>query len=124
MSDKDGDGAVATVLVVEDERVVREMLLAVLARFNYRVLVATDGLEGVELYRAHGERIDLVLLDLSMPGLSGIEVLAQLQSINPAVCVVILTGFAEDNPALAEIELVHKPFRVDELIGVIKRLIG
>jgi two-component system cell cycle sensor histidine kinase/response regulator CckA len=123
MSDKDGDGAVATVLVVEDERVVREMLLAVLARFNYRVLVATDGLEGVELYRAHGERIDLVLLDLSMPGLSGIEVLAQLQSINPAVCVVILTGFAEDNPALAEIELVHKPFRVDELIGVIKRLI-
>lgn len=124
MSDKDGDGAVATVLVVEDERVVREMLLAVLARFNYRVLVATDGLEGVELYRAHGERIDLVLLDLSMPGLSGIEVLAQLQSIDPAVCVVILTGFAEDNPALAEIELVHKPFRVDELIGVIKRLIG
>jgi two-component system cell cycle sensor histidine kinase/response regulator CckA len=123
MSDKDGDGAVATVLVVEDERVVREMLLAVLARFNYRVLVATDGLEGVELYRAHGERIDLVLLDLSMPGLSGIEVLAQLQSINPAVCVVILTGFAEDNPALAEIELVHKPFRVDELIGVIKRVI-
>jgi CheY-like chemotaxis protein len=123
MSEKDGGGAVATILVVEDERVVREMLSAVLARFNYRALVATDGLEGVELYRAHGERIDLVLLDLSMPGLSGIEVLAQLQSIDPDVRVVILTGFPEDNPALAEIELVHKPFRVDELMGVIKRLI-
>jgi CheY-like chemotaxis protein len=123
MSEKDGGGAVATILVVEDERVVREMLSAVLARFNYRALVATDGLEGVELYRAHGERIDLVLLDLSMPGLAGVEVLAQLQSIDPEVRVVILTGFAEDNPALAEIELVHKPFRVDELMGVIKRLI-
>ena len=54
MSEKDGGGAVATILIVEDERVVREMLSAVLARFNYRALVATDGLEGVELYRAHG----------------------------------------------------------------------
>lgn len=123
MSEKDGAGSVATILVVDDEAVVRDMLYAVLVRFNYCVLAAANGVEGVELYRAHADRIDLVLLDLAMPGLSGIEVLAELRSLNPDVRVAILTGFAEDEPALADIELVYKPFRVNELTSLIERLL-
>ncbi len=114
----------ATILVIDDERVVRDMLSMVLTRLNYRVLAAAGGMEGVELYRAHGEDIDLVLLDLSMPGMSGTEVLAQLQSLEPSVRVAILTGFIDDNPALADIELSHKPFRIDELKDLVERLLS
>jgi len=113
----------ATILVVDDERVVREMLSMLLTRFNYQALIAADGMEAIELYRAHAERIDLVLLDLSMPGMSGLELLAALRVLDPSIRVAVLTGFTEDHPELKGIELIYKTFRVNELIELIKRLL-
>ncbi|MGY8825813.1 MAG: response regulator [Candidatus Latescibacterota bacterium] len=109
---------------MDDEKAVRDMLFMVLARFNYQVLIAAGGLEGMELYREHAECIDLVLLDLSMPRMSGLEVLVELQALKPDIRVAILTGFSDDHPELAGIELIYKPFRINELLELVDRLLG
>jgi DNA-binding response OmpR family regulator len=70
----------ATILIIDDERVVREMLPMVMVKYEFEVLAAGGGEEGLALFRERAKCIDLVLLDLSMPDISGIEVLAQFAS--------------------------------------------
>jgi DNA-binding response OmpR family regulator len=106
----------ATILIIDDERVVREMLPMVMVKYEFEVLAAGGGEEGLALFRERAKCIDLVLLDLSMPDISGIEVLAQMREQDPQVKVAILTGFADDDPELEGLEVIYKPFRVGELL--------
>ena len=84
-----------TVLVVEDEEIVRDVVAATLREYGFSVILAADGLEGVECFRKHSNEISCVLLDLTMPGLSGREVLAELHSIRPEVPVLLTSGYDE-----------------------------
>ena len=113
----------ATILVIDDERVVRDMLSTALERFGYSVLVAPDGRAGLDLYRERGEEVSLVLLDLCMPGLSGVEVLAQLREMDPQLRVAVLTGYVEEYQVPNDVELVYKPFSLDELVDLVRRLL-
>ncbi len=108
-----------TVLVVDDEEVLRGLARSVLERLGYRVLVAHDGIEAVELV-AGGAPVDLVLLDQTMPRLSGPETLRQLHSIAPQLRVVLTSGYelATGPLALAGLEVVGflpKPYTPDSL---------
>ncbi len=84
-----------TVLVVDDEEVVRQTAKHTLERYGYRTVTAKDGSRAIDLYRNHAGGILLVLLDLTMPGVSGEEALRQLQRINSKVRVLLSSGYNE-----------------------------
>jgi len=102
-----------TVLVVDDEEVVRQIARHTLERFGYHALTADDGASAVEIYRSAASGIALVLLDLTMPVMSGEETLRQLQLINPKVRVLLTSGFNE-------VETVHR-FAGKGLAGFIQK---
>jgi two-component system, cell cycle sensor histidine kinase and response regulator CckA len=109
------------ILVVEDEELVRDLAERVLALNGYRVLVAADGLAAVDTFRKHGADIDLVLLDLTMPGLSGAEVFAAMVAERPNTRVLVTSGYAEEegqammrHPAVTG--FLGKPYRIDRLL--------
>jgi CheY-like chemotaxis protein len=80
------------VLVVDDEECVRGVLNAGLRAYGFTVWPAADGREALDLYRRHGESIDVVLLDVRMPGLDGPQTLAALQGLDPRIRCAFMSG--------------------------------
>ncbi len=104
-----------TVLVVDDETPVRQLLRIFLSRLGANALEAPDGATAIELYRQHAGSIDLVLLDLNLPDVKGTEVLAALRQINPEVCCIFATGVAAGELAGLGAEVLRKPLRLADL---------
>jgi signal transduction histidine kinase/CheY-like chemotaxis protein len=86
-----------TVLVVDDEDSVRNVAAALLRTFGFQVLTANNGSDGIDQFRQNATGIDVVLLDLTMPGISGEETLTALRKIEPAVRVVLVSGYSEND---------------------------
>jgi len=84
-----------TVLVVDDEHIVRRSAKAMLERYGYSVVLAENGKEAVDLYKVLADKIDLVLLDMTMPVMSGEEAFRHLKTIRPEVRVVLSSGYNE-----------------------------
>ena len=105
-----------TVLVIDDEAVIRDNLAAYLTQLGYSVLLASDGKEGLEIYRELGGEIALVLLDLSLPAMSGHEVLHGLRAMDPEAKVLIFTGYLSEAQQLVGMApILTKPVRPIEL---------
>ncbi|MBM4436548.1 MAG: response regulator [Actinobacteria bacterium] len=110
----------ATVLLVDDEPSVRDVSAQVLQRLGLTVLSAADGVEAQRLFRQYADTIDVVLLDMTMPGLDGDSVLRRLRAIRPRARVVLMSGFSKQDAA-ARVDagdlagFLHKPFGVQEL---------
>jgi signal transduction histidine kinase/ActR/RegA family two-component response regulator len=108
------------VLVVDDEAAAREGAKLLLQRLGYQVTLAPGGAEAVRWFEEHAREVAVVLLDLSMPGLDGRATYQALRAIDPAVRVVLSTGYGRDGRAqelldLGVQEFVEKPFRLDQL---------
>jgi CheY-like chemotaxis protein len=86
-----------TILMIDDEPTVRRTAKTALERGGYDIILAENGREGVEVFRALNGKIGAVLLDLTMPGMNGEEVLARLKDIRPDVKVVLSSGFNESD---------------------------
>ncbi|MCC7061647.1 MAG: PAS domain S-box protein [Planctomycetes bacterium] len=99
-----------TVLLVEDEEAVRSLVRTVLRGSGYRVLEARDGIEGLRVARAHGQKIDLLLTDLVMPHLGGRRLADQLVQERPDLRVLLLSGYADESVAGGAYPLLDKPF--------------
>jgi two-component system, cell cycle sensor histidine kinase and response regulator CckA len=109
-----------TVLVADDERMVRELACTLLKRVGYRVFAAADGQAAVDLYRNHAHEIDIVLLDMTMPRLTGQEAFEAMREIRGDVRVILSSGYSESeaverfpNKGLAG--FIQKPYRPQEL---------
>lgn len=89
-------GGTETVLLVEDEDIVRDMCVRVLDEFGYRVLQASNGKEAIVLSKGHGGRIDLLITDVVMPGMNGSELATQLIPHRPEMRVLFTSGYTED----------------------------
>jgi two-component system cell cycle sensor histidine kinase/response regulator CckA len=85
----------ATILVVDDEQIVRRTAKMMLERHGHTVIVAENGKEGLDLYRVLGEKIGLVLLDMTMPVMGGEETFRELKAISPDVRVILSSGYNE-----------------------------
>ena len=114
-----------TILVADDEPALRNLSRAILERLGYRVLLAADGQEAVELFRAHRADIALVLLDRTMPRRSGEETLALLHAEAPEVPVVLTSGYREreGRPAGAgdgAVGFLAKPYSPDQVAAVVR----
>ena len=105
-----------TVLLVEDEEIVRDMTQSMLTRLGFKVLTAPDGVEAIEVFQKHLNKIDVVMSDLSMPHMDGWETLSALRRIRPDVPVILVSGHDEskvitdDHPELPQVFL-HKPYQ-------------
>jgi two-component system cell cycle sensor histidine kinase/response regulator CckA len=125
--DRPGGGS-ETILLVDDEKIIRDVGEATLARFGYTVLTAADGDTALEHYRREHQRIDLVILDLVMPKMSGKKCLEALIKINPAVKVVIASGYSESEHRAGLIQsgakgFVGKPYAAKKLLKTIREVL-
>ena len=112
-----GDQGTETILVIDDEEMVRHTAIQMLERRGFSTLTAADGAAGLEMFRQHRDEIDLVLLDHSMPRMSGLETLRALRQMAAELPIIIITGFPtrlEDFEGAND--LVLKPFSLDGLI--------
>ncbi len=121
----DVEGGSETVLIVEDEEMLRELALSILSSKGYRVITAADGDEAVEKYRGRSGEIDLVVSDYGLPKMSGDEVLRALKAINPEVRLIIATGYL-DPPARSKLledgasEFILKPYKPAEILEKVR----
>jgi PAS domain S-box-containing protein len=117
-----------TILVVEDEASVRELVVQVLDDLGYRALEAADGPAGLHILRS-STRIDLLVTDVGLPGMNGRQVADAARETRPDLKVLFITGYAE-SAAMAHgflapgMELVTKPFAVDALAARIREMIS
>ena len=118
-----------TVMLVEDEELLRELGIMMLESDGYRVLAAKDGMEAVEMFEAHAEEIGLVVCDLGLPRLGGRDVFLRMKEIKPSVRAIVASGYLEPNMRTeilraGVIDTVQKPYDFRELIERIRSLIG
>src|SRR5262245_3762159 len=116
------------VLVVDDENLVRVMVQLGLEQDGFDVYLASDGREAIQLYRKHLQSIDIVLLDVRMPGLDGPQTLDALRQVNPRILVCLMSGDTgayrlDDLRRRGAADFIAKPFGLDYLAGMLRRLI-
>ncbi len=113
------------VLLADDNEMLRALGATILRRHGYRPLLAQDGQEAVEVFEREGGKIDLVVLDLTMPRLSGREALHRLRKINPKVRVLFASGY--DMEQVGDADQIHiqgfiaKPYRERDLIDAVQQ---
>jgi two-component system, cell cycle sensor histidine kinase and response regulator CckA len=122
-------GAHGTVLFVEDEEVLRAATSKMLRKAGFSVIEAGDGPAGVALFRENQLAIDVVLLDLTLPGLSGREVLEELRRIQPDIKVILTTAYSQDSAINAMGKLhprhyIRKPYQIHELANLLRNVVG
>ena len=114
----------AKVLVVDDEESIRSVLRQALTDAGHHVLLASDGEQALELLRTND--IEVMLLDMRMPGLSGLDVLSEVRVLSPDTCVIMVTAIAELSTAVDAMkqgayDYVAKPFGLDDVTMAVQR---
>src|SRR5262249_28019048 len=112
------------ILLVDDEPMVRTLGRTILEAHGYRVVVAEDGLQAVERYRREQGTIDLIVLDLTMPRLSGRDTFKRLVQLDSEVRVLFASGYAAEQAVGGEYDLpcdfISKPYRPQELAARVR----
>ena len=117
------------ILLVDDQEPVREVARDMLEALGYEVITAADGLEGIARYRELCREIDLVILDMVMPNLSGGDCFRRMKEINPKARVVLSSGYSMDGSiqdVMNEgiLAFIQKPYRLEELSRVVGTAVG
>jgi len=118
-----------TVLVIEDEEPLLKMNRQILERFGYRVLEARNGKEAVELAKTFDGQIDLALLDIKLPDMSGNQIYPLIMEARPNLKVVVCSGYSIDGPAREILgagaqAFIQKPFLISTLAEKLKEVLG
>jgi PAS domain S-box-containing protein len=120
------EAGTGTVLVVDDEPMVLAFVEEALKKLGYTVLTAVDGQQACEVYSSHANQIDMVLLDMVMPGTTGLEVCRRLRGIHPKVKVILSSGYSSGDVArearlAGAIGFIGKPYSLEELSRALHR---
>jgi CheY-like chemotaxis protein len=119
-------GGTETILLVEDETEVRRFAALSLRNLGYQVIEASSGEEALRLYQDHTEPINLLLTDVVMPGMTGVELAKQLQSLDSGVKVIFASGYADSTILRhgvldAGVSLLQKPYTPSVLAGEVRK---
>ncbi len=114
--------AAPVVLLVDDEPMIRELGRAVLEQAGYPVVTAEDGAAGVVAFATHRHRIGVVVLDVTMPRMSGHDAFQHIRALDPAARVLFSTGYSAED--ITEIDgavgLLNKPYRPADLLAAVR----
>jgi len=117
-----------TILIIDDEEDIRELASDMFGSYGYRVLLAADGEKACALYLEKQAEIDLVLLDMVMPKMGGLETFLQLRAINPQVKIILSSGYSENGRAQEIIKygvagFIQKPYQVQRLLAMVRQVL-
>ncbi len=117
-----------TILVVDDEEIMRNIAEKMLVECGYGVIVAENGIKAIEIYTEKHDEIDIVILDMAMPKLSGKETYIELKKINPDIMVLLASGFRQDvrieeTLGLGANSFIQKPYILNDLTHSIRQLL-
>jgi DNA-binding response OmpR family regulator len=115
-----------SILLVEDEANLRTAISAALQKYGFVVLTASDGLAAMEKFRSAPDDFDVVLLDMTLPGMSGLEVLHEMRRIRADVRIVLTSAHQVDISRLPvegtlPVSFIHKPYRLHDLVEHLSR---
>jgi two-component system cell cycle sensor histidine kinase/response regulator CckA len=112
-----------TILVAEDDQAMRRLLVIILRSHGYRTMEAQNGLEAACVYGARAGEIALVITDIEMPVMDGLEALTRMRAVNPDVRAIVVSGRAEpfDQPIAAVHCWLSKPFLPQKLLESVER---
>ena len=119
----------STILVVDDEQALLDVVCDLLRSHGANVLAASSGGDAIELYQAQADRIDLVVLDLRLPDSSGVEVYHRMHQMNPDVRVILSSGYAADSEIAGLLEsgavqFLQKPYRLFMLLNMTHQILA
>jgi two-component system response regulator (stage 0 sporulation protein F) len=117
----------AIVLIIDDQPGIRRLLVEVLEEEGYLVVEAEDGLDGVKKAQEHNP--DLILMDMKMPGMDGLETLGQLKKLGLSAQVIMMTAYGELDmvtaaKAIGAVEFITKPFDITVLCQIIRNILA
>ena len=118
-----------TVLLVDDEERIRYLAAEMLGSLGYSVLQADSGEKALEIYRVSGNTIDIVVMDMGMPGMGGYQCLDQLMRVNPEARVLIASGYTAENSLVRDSlargasGFINKPYRLADISGKIREIL-
>ena len=121
----DFKGGTETILLVDDERAVLDISKEILVKYGYSVMTADSAEAGLEKYLICSQDVDLVILDLGMPGMGGYGFLARLLTINPSAKVIIASGYSADEHVNTALEsgarcFISKPYRLENFLHQVR----
>ncbi|MDZ7814849.1 MAG: response regulator [Planctomycetota bacterium] len=116
-----------TILLVEDEQIVRETLGMIFTKHGFALYEAVDGVEGLKVFEEHSDSIDVVLMDLTMPRMNGLEASQKICELKPDARIILCSGYGIED---AQEKFAHcpfaayvkKPFKINALVEKIESL--
>ena len=117
------------VLVIDDEEAVREAVADILQYEGVKVITAVDGENGLTTFNTYKDDVDLILLDLSMPGMSGAETYQAIKKIDPEVKIIISSGYDEEDAEKTFLRqgatgFLQKPYKMNHLVTKVREYLG
>ena len=114
------------ILVVDDEEGVRTLTTRMLESFQFHVITASDGREAVEKFGVHADAITAILMDVTMPVMSGLQAMEQIRAISPEVPILFMSGYMQDGAMRSltrATDFLQKPFKLEELQQKLRELL-
>ncbi len=126
--DADGKPDASTILLVEDDPMIRTLVAQALEMQNYHVVLAEEGWEGIKVARNHKGKLDLLVTDVVMPGLGGVELALAAQELYPEIKVLFMSGYARsqlvEEGVPPDAAVLEKPFTPDKVVSMVRMLLA
>ncbi|WP_300631746.1 response regulator [Pseudomonas sp.] len=113
----------STILVVEDDAIVRMLIVDVLEELEFNVLEAADAEEALRFVKTEDTVIDLLMTDVGLPDMDGKQLAAKVRELRPALPILFASGYAENMDVPAGMQVIGKPFSIDQLRDKVKSML-
>jgi CheY-like chemotaxis protein len=113
-----------TILVVEDDAIVRMLIVDVLEELEYRVIEAEDGEQAIEVLKDLAQAVQMMMTDVGLPGVDGYELARQALALRPGLPILIASGYGDSVSAPAGSQVLGKPFSIDDLRDKVQEMLG
>ncbi|UST77414.1 response regulator [Pseudomonas siliginis] len=114
----------STILVVEDDSIVRMLIVDVLEELDYKVVEADGSEQALAFLQDQSQQIDLMMTDVGLPGMDGRELAGEARKLRPALPILFASGYAENIDVPSDMHVIGKPFSIDQLRDKVKGILN